>query len=109
MLKKMDRYSDDIEKLPIDNNYVPTQNENDIIDSLFGVEKSVMNNIVNETKDLIIIAILFIVLSLKDVDDLIKKFIPVTQNSVYILLLIKTLSFVVIFWIIKNFYLSRIK
>ena len=105
----MDRYSDDIEKLPIDNNYVPTQNENDIIDSLFGVEKSVMNNIVNETKDLIIIAILFIVLSLKDVDDLIKKFIPVTQNSVYILLLIKTLSFVVIFWIIKNFYLSRIK
>jgi hypothetical protein len=104
----MDNYSDDIESLPLDNVYVPSQNEKQIVESLFGIQdKSVINKIMNEFKDLVIVAILFIVFSLKNVDDLIYKFVPASQNSVYILLLIKTLGFVVLFWIVKNFYLSR--
>jgi hypothetical protein len=104
----MDRYSDDIESLPLDNFYVPSQNEKQIIDSLFGVQdKWVISKITNELKDLFIIAILFVLFSMKNVDELIHKFVPASQNSVYILLLIKTLGFVVLFWIAKNFYLSR--
>jgi hypothetical protein len=101
------RYSDDIENLPIDNSYVPSKNERDIVDSLFGVNKSKMNNIVSEMKDLFIIGILFILFSIKNTDELIGKAIPITQTSVYILLLVKTIAFMILFWIIKNFYLSR--
>ncbi len=104
----MDLYSDDIESLPLDNVYVPSQNEKQIIDSLFGVQdKSVISKITDELKDLFMIAILFVLFSMKNVDELIHKFVPASQNSVYILLLIKTLGFVVLFWISKNFYLSR--
>lgn len=104
----MNSYSDDIENLPLDKTYIPTQNERAIVDSLFGVQdKSVLNKIVNELKDLVLIAILFILFSLKNVDEFIQKVIPVSQNSVYILLLIKTIAFVSVFWIFKNFYLSQ--
>jgi hypothetical protein len=104
----MDNYSDDIESLPLDNVYVPTENEKQIVESLFGIQdKSVINKIMNEFKDLVIVAILFVVFSLKNIDDLIYRFVPTSKNSVYILLLIKTLGFVVLFWIVKNFYLSR--
>ena len=105
----MDRYSDDIENLPLDNTYIVSQDEKQIVDSLFGIQdKSAMTNIVNELKDLIIIAIIFVIFSLKNIDELIYKFVPASQNSVYILIGIKTLGFVVLFWIVKNFYLSRI-
>jgi hypothetical protein len=107
-LEIMDSYSDDIENLPLDKTYIPTQNERAIVDSLFGVQnKSVLNKIVNELKDLVLIAILFILFSLKNVDEFIQKVIPASQNSLYILLLIKTIAFVTIFWIFKNFYLSQ--
>jgi hypothetical protein len=107
-LEIMDSYSGDIENLPLDKTYIPTQNERAIVDSLFGVQnKSVLNKIVNELKDLVLIAILFILFSLKNVDEFIQKVIPASQNSLYILLLIKTIAFVTIFWIFKNFYLSQ--
>jgi len=101
------RYSDDIENLPIDANLKASSDEKDIVDSLFGVPKSSMENIASEMKDLFIIAILFFALSLKNTDELIGKILPATQNSVYLLLGIKTIIFMVLFWIIKNFYLSK--
>ena len=105
----MDRYSDDIENLPLDNTYTPSHDEKQIVDSIFGMQdKSAINNIVNELKDLVIIAIIFVIFSLKNIDELIYKFVPASQNSVYILIGIKTIGFVVLFWIIKNFYLSRV-
>ena len=104
----MDRYSDDIESLPLNNLYVPNSNEKAIVESLFGGSKSSMNNnLINEIKDLVLIAILFVIFSLKNVDELVEKFIPASQNSVYILLMVKTLGMVTLFWIIKNFYLSQ--
>ena len=99
-------YSDDIESLPLDNYYTPSKTENDIVDMLFGKNKS--NLVVNELKDLFLIAILFFVFSLNNVDELIHMALPVTKNSVYYLLTVKTIAFTVLFWIVKNFYLSRL-
>ena len=107
MFRKMSKlYSDDIESLPLDNNYTPSKTETDIVDMLFGKNKS--DAVVNELKDLFLIAILFFIFSLKNVDDIIQKALPVTHNSVYYLLIVKTISFTVLFWIVKNFYLSRL-
>lgn len=105
MFRKMaNLYSDDIESLPLDKYYNPSKAETEIVDMLFGKNKS--DAVVNEIKDLVVIGILFLVFSLKNVDDLILKFIPVTQKSVYYLLGVKTIAFTVCFWIVKNFYLS---
>jgi len=107
MFRKMSNlYSDDIENLPLDKNYVPSKSESEIVDMLFGKNKS--DAVVNELKDLFVIAILFVIFSLKNVDEFIQKVVPVTQNSPYYLLGVKTIAFTVLFWIIKNFYLSRI-
>ena len=104
----MDRYSDDIESLPLDNKYVLSSKEKQIVETLFSdQDKQGMSNLVNELKDLFIVAILFLIFSLKNVDELIYKVVPASQNSVYILLGIKTLGFVAIFWIAKNFYLAK--
>lgn len=106
MFRKMSNlYSDDIESLPLDKHYTPSKTETEIVDMLFGKNKSDL--IVNELKDLFLIAILFFVFSLKNVDELIHKTLPVTQNSVYYLIGVKTIAFTVLFWIVKNFYLSR--
>lgn len=107
MFRKMSNlYSDDIESLPIDKNYKPSQTETDIVNMLFGKNKS--DAVVNELKDLVLLAILFFVFSLKNVDDLIQKALPVTEKSVYYLLGVKTFAFTALFWIVKNFYLSRL-
>ena len=107
MFRKMSNlYSDDIESLPLDKNYTPSKTENDIVDMLFGKNKS--DAVVNELKDLFLIAILFFIFSLKNVDELIQKALPITEKSVYYLLLVKTIAFTSLFWIIKNFYLSRL-
>lgn len=99
-------YSDDIESLPLDKNYTPSKTETDIVDMLFGKTKS--ESVIKELKELVLIAILFFVFSLKNVDDLILKVLPVTQNSVYYLIGVKTIAFSVLFWLVKNFYLSRV-
>jgi hypothetical protein len=107
MFRKMaNLFSDDIESLPLDKNYTPSKTESDIVDMLFGKNKS--ESIVKELKDLFLIAILFFVFSLKNVDDLILKVLPITQNSVYYLIGVKTIAFTVLFWLVKNFYLSRL-
>lgn len=99
-------YDDDIESLPLDTNYIPNKTESDIVDMLFGKNKS--DKIINELKDLFLLAILFFIFSLKNVDEFILKYLPITQTSVYYLLGVKTIAFTASFWIIKNFYLARL-
>ena len=97
---------DRIANLPIDQSQA-TQNEINIIDTLFTKNASTMDKLASEATDCIIIGIIFVVFSLHQTDNLIKKFLPVTVNSPYILLGIKAIAFMVIYWLIKHFYLSR--
>lgn len=98
--------SDILEQLPVDK-ISPTPEELNIIDTLFTQHKKEVNVIFSELKDCLIIAILFILFSLHQLDDIIKKFIPITRTSVYILLLIKVIAIIIIYWFIKHFYLAK--
>jgi hypothetical protein len=104
--KEQQPIGDYIDQLPSDAS-VPSHNEIIIVDKFFQQKKSIFDKIFLQTKDIIIIGCLFILFSLPFVDNLIKKFIKITETSPYILIGIKALLFVIIYFFIKNIYLAR--
>jgi hypothetical protein len=99
-----DNNADIITNLPTNNNQ-PLHNELKIIDLLFENKGNAM--LIKEISKLFLLAILYVLFSFPNIDNIITKMIPQTKKSVYILLGIKTISFVVIYWLIINFWLSR--
>ena len=97
---------DELKQLPIDST-TPTHNEIVIVDSIFKQRKGVFDKIFENTKDLIVLAIFFIIFSLPQVDSFIKTIISSTNNSIYILIGVKALLFVLSYFIINNIYLVR--
>lgn len=97
---------DPIEHLPVDQSPLNPMDVQ-IIDTLFTKHRKTMDIMFEEAKDALIVALLVIVVCLPRVDTIFRKFIPVTENSPYILLLLKGLLSAAIFWIVKYFYLSR--
>lgn len=97
---------DPIAKLPIDKT-PPSQNEIHIIDSLFKKHRRTMDVIFEEAKGAIIVGLLVVLFCLPNIDTIIQKFLPITQKSLYFLLLVKGLIASVIYWLVKHFYLSR--
>jgi len=94
--------SDLIELLPVDKTQ-PTYDELNVINTLFKTHNNTINVLINEAKESLIVGFLFILFSIPQIDDLIKKFIPVTNNSIYLLILIKSLFVMLIFWFAKHF------
>jgi len=114
-LKKQEKEKDTEIKLPVYDSIksLPTNTDiiNDldlqIVNNLFGTSnKSIKENVLHEAKDLIIISILFIILSLPQTDKILQKYLPITNNYVYNIIL-KTIIFVIFYWVIKHFYLIR--
>jgi hypothetical protein len=103
----MSKMADPIVQLPTDNTQ-PNQDELTIVNSLFKKHSNTIETVANEMKDSIITGILFIVLSLPQVDELIKSLLTFTNNSPIILTIVKALIFIVLFYFIKNYALSKI-
>lgn len=97
---------DPITQLPVDQN-PPSPMELQIVDTLFKKHRKTMDIIFDEAKDAIIVTILIIIFCLPQVDNMIKKFLPIANRSLYILVLFKGLVAAILFWLIKHFYLSR--
>lgn len=97
---------DHIDNLPTDKN-PPSDIEVQLIESLFKEKTEGINRLLSSTKDILIAGILFIVLSFKNVDDLVMKFFPSSTNSQYILLGIKVIIFMIVLFVIKNLYLVQ--
>lgn len=99
--------SDLIKDLPSDK-VPPSSDEIQIIDILFKNSDPVaMNNLFKELKDVLIVGILIILFSIPQLDALVNSFIPITQTSVYFLILIKTLCIMACYWIIRHLYLAK--
>ena len=99
---------DDIKQLPV-NKTPPTHNEIHLAHNLFAepTHRNTMSIIFEEGKEAIVTGFLFIIFSLPQVDNLFHKIIPVTSRSIYLLLFLKGLLFIMIWWVIKYFYLAR--
>lgn len=104
--QRQEPFGDIIEKLPVDTS-VPSHNEIRITDQLFQKKKGIFDKILQNSKNIIILGILFIILSLPFVDNFIIKFINITGTSPYILIGVKAILFMFSYFIIKNIYLAR--
>ena len=96
---------DYISKLPTDESSV-TNTEIQLINRLFK-DKTLSNVIFQELKDGLIFVVLFILISLPEVEKIINNLIPITKNSFYFMLLAKAIILIIFFWLIKHFYLSK--
>jgi len=96
--------SDYIEVLPIDK-IQPTHEELEVVNTLFKTHNNTLNVLLDEAKESLIVGFLFILFSIPQIDNLMNKYIPLTNNSNYFLILIKALFVIVIFWILKHFKL----
>jgi hypothetical protein len=97
---------DPISHLPVDQSQ-PTSNELQIVNTLFTTHKNTVNTIVQEVKDSMLIGVLFVVFSLPMIDNLIKRILPLSEKSPYILVVTKALAVMALYWLINHFYLSR--
>ena len=95
-----------IDQLPADNS-VPSHNEIRIVDQLFQKKKGVFDKILANTKDILLMGGLYILFSLPQTDEMIKKIITPTQSSQFILVGVKAVLFMLLYFVIKNMYLVR--
>ena len=107
------RYADNfsydvIANLPIDKS-IPTESELMMLNTLFKdkEKKSIVRSVVNEAYEPFLVGILFVLLSIPQLDEFIKTHIQITQNSLYFLLLFKMFVIMVLFWFIKYFHLCK--
>ena len=98
--------ADKIETLPIDQT-VPSSQEVQLANTFFTSPQTNVQKLLEGTKDVLILGLLFVGFSLPAMDETIQKFFVSAKNSFYVLLLIKTLLFMFSFFIIKNVYLAR--
>jgi hypothetical protein len=98
--------ADVLSNLPSDKTQ-PSHNELHIVDTLFKQHGNGINAMVNESKDAVLVGLLFVIFSLPIVDGLVKRFVTPAQNSPYILVGVKALMVMVAYWLVKHFYLSK--
>jgi hypothetical protein len=99
---------DIIDNLPTDQS-APSHNEIQLVDTLFQKQKTMLELIMTESKDVIVVGFLFLLFLLPQSDEIIKKFIHSANNSEYILMISKVLIFMLAYFILKNMYLVRRK
>lgn len=95
-----------IDTLPTDNTTY-TKSQLEIANLLFKENESTMDAVASEIKDALVISILFVIFSLNQIDELVHKIIPSSRSSYAILMGIKCICVVIIFYFVKNFQLSR--
>lgn len=97
---------DMIAQLPSDQT-VPSHNEIRIVETLFKDKKTMFDMILQNTKNILVLGVLFIIFSSPPVENLIKKLVTITNKSEYILIGVKALLFMLSYFIVKNIYLVR--
>lgn len=98
--------SDSLDSLPTDQS-PPSHPEIQIIDTLFKEQHTTVQKLLNGTKDVLIFTVLFVLISLPQTEELIKKLFPSSSSSPYTMLFSKALIFAFAYFLIKNWYLVR--
>lgn len=101
-----DTIGDSIDGLPIDQ-LAPSHTEIQILDTLFREKQGAVNKFLSNSKDVLIVGILFIIFSFSQLDSLIIRFVPSAESSPYMLLILKCLLFMFSYFVLKNWYLAR--
>lgn len=101
----MANYGDMIGTLPTDNTQLSSEDQ-DLITTLF--EETKHNKVLAmDIKDSLIVGTLVVAMNTKQVDDLIRKFIPFTSKSFIGFITVKIILTGVLYWIIKYISLAK--
>jgi hypothetical protein len=95
-----------IRELPSDQT-VLSHNEEKIADTLFQKQKSTVDLILEKSKDILLVGILFMIFSMSQTNEFIHKFVPFSNTSEYTLIIVKTCIVMALFFILKNIHLAR--
>lgn len=95
--------TDPIESLPVDENVVPS-NELQIVNALFKEKQGVLTKIISGTKDILYVIALYLIFCLPQIDNLIHRFFPMSNGSIYIFYGIKAFLFGFIYFVILNIH-----
>jgi len=95
-----------IEQLPTDQNDI-THQEKYILDSLFSKNINILSKVMSEFKMALVAGLLFFIFTFSFIDSIIKKLFKITENSTIMLIIIKVILFMVVFYVITNFAISR--
>lgn len=98
--------ADPINALPTDQN-PPSPGEVQLLDTLFKKQQTTVQKILSETKDVMLVGILFCIFSVPGIDSVISKIVPSVTTSVYISIGIRALCVMLVYFLIKNMYLVR--
>ena len=80
-----------------------------VVNSIFGSGNGGgKKSLVVHMRGVVIILALFILFSVPQFDKILLKVLPFTRKSPYILIIIKSILFALIYWLISYFYLSKL-
>lgn len=92
---------DYIETLPQDKKSDEYEKQKPIIDNVFGVNESLGSKMIRELSHSILIAVLFIIFTLPQVDGLILKSVP-NSNNMIVMYSIKCFFIIILYYIFRN-------
>lgn len=95
-------FGDEVQTLPVDANPI-SENDKKILSTFFSSPQS--SKVIAEFKDALLGVLIFAVLSLPETDKIISNL--VTYKSPYIIILIKSCVFAIIFYLAKNISISK--
>lgn len=96
---------DAIESLPTDQT-VPSHNEIQMVETLFKQKHTTVQKLLAGAKESVILLILYVIFALPFVDNMLGKFVDISQTP-YLLIGVKAVLFVVAYFLITNMYLVR--
>jgi hypothetical protein len=97
---------DPISSLPVDEQ-PPTEKERLLVEKYFKKNISTFSKIMDSGQDAIVVGLIYIVMSLPQVDTLLIRFFPSLENQNYVRLAVKGLIATILFYCVKYMYLIR--
>lgn len=98
--------ADSIDSLPVDKTE-PTHPELQIVETLFKHQHTTIQKLLIGIQDILLLGLLFVLFSFPQLDEMITKLFPSSSKSPYILIGIRTIGFMLSYFILKNLYLVR--
>jgi hypothetical protein len=83
------------------------QTEEQFMNTFFKEKPTMLKRVLAETKDVVLVGALFVLVNIPGVESLIIRFFPLAGGSTYIMLCLKAILLMLLYFILKNFYLSR--
>jgi len=104
-MQQQQQHGDIVENLPTDQQE-PSPHETQLFDTVFTQKKTIFDTIMGESKNILLLGALYILLSLPPLDNLLKRYIPLLESP-YMLVGFKAVLLMVIYFVVVNIYLVR--